>query len=455
MERILTQHTGHSDQRRLSQARARGAYEALRKALSMDPSEIVAEVSASGLRGRGGAGFPTGRKWSFIHAGPDQAVRLLCNADESEPGTFKDRYLMERDPHLVLEGVCIAAYAIGAHTAHIYLRGEYASVGTVLETALAEARDAQILEPTLLDSSYALRIRIQLGAGAYICGEETGLIQSLEGKRAYPRVRPPFPAVHGYMGQPTVVNNVETLANLPWIVQHGGEAFTRLGTERSTGTKLISVCGAVNRPGVYEVEMGYPLRDFLAGEAGGILGGRVLKALIPGGTSVPVLTAAEIEGVTIDFESMQRAGTMLGSGGMIVFDDTASMPHALASIAGFYAHESCGECTPCREGTGWFNWIIARLLAGEARPDDLELLLRLCTNVEGRTICGLGDAAVQPVRSFITKFRSEFEVLLPDVRDTRADWQRHGHGPRSARYGPLAEEAAHSEPVTGLPSARL
>ncbi|MGH2409412.1 MAG: NADH-ubiquinone oxidoreductase-F iron-sulfur binding region domain-containing protein, partial [Chloroflexota bacterium] len=291
--------------------------------------------------------------------------------------------------------------------------------------------------------------------GAYICGEETGLIQSLEGKRAYPRVRPPFPAVHGFMRQPTVVNNVETLANLPWIILHGGDAFAKIGTERSTGTKLISVCGAVNRPGVYEVEMGYPLHDFLAREAGGILDGRGLKALIPGGTSVPILTAQEAEAVTIDFESMQRAGTMLGSGGMIVFDDTADMPRALASISDFYAHESCGECTPCREGTGWFSWIIARLLAGEGRPNDLAQLLRICDNVEGRTICGLGDAAVQPVRSFITKFRSEFEAFLPSEPDARPDWQRHGHGPRTARQGPLDQEAAWAEPVAGPPSARL
>jgi NADH-quinone oxidoreductase subunit F len=455
MEPILTRHTGHGDQRSLAAARGRGAYEGLRKALAMTPPEIVAEVAASGLRGRGGAGFPTGRKWGFIRPQPDQQVHLLCNADESEPGTFKDRFLMERDPHLVIEGLCIAAYAIGAHTVHIYLRGEYAAVGGVLEAALVEARAAGILEPTLLDSSYTVAIRLQLGAGAYICGEETGLIQSLEGKRAYPRVRPPFPAVHGFMQHPTVVNNVETLANLPWIILRGGDAFAKMGTERSTGTKLISVCGAVNRPGVYEIEMGYPLREFLATEAGGILHGRALKAVIPGGTSVPILTEQEAEGVSLDFESLQRAGTMLGSGGMIILDETASMPQALATIAHFYAHESCGECTPCREGTGWFAWIIDRLLAGKGRPNDLMQLLRICDNVEGRTICGLGDAAVQPVRSFITKFRPEFEALLPATPDTRPDWQRHGHGPRTARHGPLEREAALSEPVAGPPGARL
>ncbi len=455
MERILTQHTDDDGQTRLAVAREHGAYEGLRKALTMTPAEVTAEVTASGLRGRGGAGFPTGRKWSFIRPQPNQAVYLLCNADESEPGTFKDRFLMEHDPHLVIEGLCIAAYAIGAHVVYVYLRGEYASVARVLEAALAEAREAGILGQTLRDSSYELSIRVQLGAGAYICGEETGLIQSLEGKRGYPRVRPPFPAVHGFVQQPTVVNNVETLANLPWIMLHGGDAFAQIGTPQSSGTKLISICGAVNRPGVYEVPMGYSLREFLAHEAGGILDGGAFKAVIPGGTSVPILTAQEAEAVSIDFESMQRAGTMLGSGGTIVFDERASMPHALATIADFYAHESCGECTPCREGTGWFSWIIARLLAGEGRPNDLDQLLRICDNVEGRTICGLGDAAVQPVRSFITKFRPEFEALLPTTKDARPDWQRHGHGPRTARFEAPSEEAAHSEPVAGLPSARL
>ncbi len=455
MERILTAQAGHDDQRTLAAARSRGAYEVLRRALDLTPQEVITAVTESGLRGRGGAGFPTGRKWAFIRPQPGQAVYLLCNADESEPGTFKDHYLLERDPHLVLEGVCIAAYAIGAHTAYIYLRGEYASLGRILESALAEARAAGLIGATLLDSSVALQIRMQLGAGAYICGEETGLIQSLEGRRGYPRVRPPFPAVHGFVNQPTVVNNVETLANLPWIMTHGTDAFARIGTEKSTGTKLISVCGAVNRPGVYEVEMGYPLSEFLDHEAGGILEGRALKAVIPGGTSVPVLTAQETEGVTIDFESMQHSGTMLGSGGMIVFDETASMPHALATMADFYAHESCGECTPCREGTGWMAWIIARLLAGQGRPDDLERLLRIGNNIEGRTICGLGDAAVQPVRSIITKFRPEFEALLPAVIDSRPDWQRHEHGPRTARHGDPAREATLSEPVTGPPTARL
>jgi NADH-quinone oxidoreductase subunit F len=454
MPALLTVNTGHTDQHQVAAARTRGAYAGLEKALALRPRDVIAEVTTSGLRGRGGAGFPTGRKWSFLRPEPDHPVYLLCNADESEPGTFKDRYLLERDPHLVLEGICIAAYAIGAHTAYVYLRGEYRTVGDILARALEEARAAGIIGETLLGSSYALDIRLQLGAGAYICGEETGLIQSLEGKRGYPRVRPPFPAVHGFVDEPTVVNNVETLANLPWIMREGGAAFAGIGTPQSPGTKLISVCGAVNRPGVYEVDMGYPLAEFLAREAGGILNGRVLKALIPGGTSVPILASADVAGVALDYESMRKAGTLLGSGGMIVFDDTTSMPQALANIAGFYAHESCGECTPCREGTGWFRWILERLLAGQGRADDLDRLLRLCDLVEGRTICGLGDAAVQPVRSFVAKFRPEFEALLPTTMDIRPEWQRHGHAPRTARHGPPAQEAAASEPVTGPPAAR-
>jgi NADH-quinone oxidoreductase subunit F len=454
MERILTRHTQYDDQTSLAAALARGAYAGLRKALSMSPGEVIGEVTTSGLRGRGGAGFPTGRKWSFIHPQPGHPVYLLCNADESEPGTFKDHLLLERDPHMVLEGVCIAAYAIGAHVAYIYLRGEYASIGAVLERALAELHADGILGGTLLGSEFALDIRLQLGAGAYICGEETGLIQSLEGKRAYPRVRPPFPAVHGFANEPTVVNNVETLANLPWIIQHGGAAYASLGTQQSPGTKLISVCGAVNRAGVYEIEMGYPLMQFLGHEAGGVLHGRALKAVIPGGTSVPILTADEAKPVTLDYESMRGAGTLLGSGGMIVFDETIDMPRALLNIAEFYAHESCGECTPCREGTGWFAWILRRLVNGDGRPSDLDLLLRLCGTIEGRTICALGDAAVQPVRSFLSKFRPEFEALVPRVATPGPDWQHHGHGPRSARHGPPAEEAWRSEPVVGPPLAR-
>ncbi len=455
MAQLLTRNVLDPAQRELQTALRSGAYLGFKQALSLPAHEVVAEIEASGLRGRGGAGFPTGRKWSFIHAALDQPVYLLCNADESEPGTFKDHYLIERDPHLVLEGVAIAAYAIGAHQAYIYMRGEYASIAETLARALGEALDAQIVGPNCMNSGYDLRITIQLGAGAYICGEETGLIQSLEGRRAYPRVRPPFPAVHGFLQEPTVVNNVETLACAARIMAEGAEAFKDLGTKQSAGTKLISVSGAVERPGVYEVEMGHPLMEFLAHEAGGVRRGRGLKGVIPGGTSVPILTAEEAAPLTIDYESMQSAGTMLGSGGMIVFDEDTRMPHALLRIAEFYAHESCGECTPCREGTGWMAWVLRRLLAGEGRPDDLELLLRVGDNIEGRTICGLGDASVQPVRSFIQKFRPEFEALLPKEEQGTLAWQSHGHGPRSGRFGSPAKEAMRSQAVDGPPTAAL
>ncbi len=455
MTRILTRHTDQPDQVQLDVARRGGAYQGFEAALSRSRQEVIQEVEASGLRGRGGAGFPTGRKWSFIHPAPDRPVYLLCNADESEPGTFKDHYLLKRDPHLVLEGIAIAAYAIGAHKAYLYLRGEYASLAMVMAGAIEQAKAAGILGDSCLGSGYGLRVSIQLGAGAYICGEETGLIQSLEGRRAYPRVRPPFPASAGFLDQPTVVNNVETLANLPWIMTEGADRYAGVGTGRSAGTKLVSLSGQVSRPGVYEVTMGRPLLQFLNEEGGGMPPGRQLKAVIPGGTSVPILSADEAAGVTIDYESMQAAGTMLGSGGMIAFDDTAQMPPALLRIAEFYAHESCGECTPCREGTGWMAWVLKRLLAGEGRVNDLDLLLRTGDNMEGRTICGLGDAAVQPVQSFIRKFRPEFEALLPPAPDPSPPWQRHGHGPRSARMGPPAVEAALSEPVEGPPTASL
>ena len=455
MPSYLTRHVGDPSQTSLATATNHGAYLGLKQALSLPREEVIAEIEASGLRGRGGAGFPTGRKWSFIHPQQGESVYLLCNADESEPGTFKDHYLMERDPHLVLEGVAIAAYAIGSHHAYVYMRGEYLSLARIMARALGEALEAGVLGGNCLGSGYELQVSIQLGAGAYICGEETGLIQSLEGKRAYPRVRPPFPAGHGFLSEPTVVNNVETLASAARIMAEGAEAFAAMGTERSRGTKLISVSGAVAKPGVYEVELGYPLLEFLQHEAGGVRLGRRLKAIIPGGTSVPVLTADEAAPLTIDYESMQSAGTMLGSGGMIVFDETTAMPHALLRIAEFYAHESCGECTPCREGTGWMAWVLRRLLAGEGRPKDLELLLRVGDNIEGRTICGLGDASVQPVRSFIQKFRGEFEALLPQAHPTDPLWQIHGHGPRTGRFRSPAEEAAHSQAVEGPPTASL
>ncbi|MEW6210887.1 MAG: NADH-quinone oxidoreductase subunit NuoF, partial [Acidobacteriota bacterium] len=391
--------------------RERGGYRALEKALAMEQSAVIEEVKTSGLRGRGGAGFPTGMKWSFVPRNTGKPTYLLCNADESEPGTFKDRLLLERDPHLLIEGMAIAAYALDCHLSYIYMRGEFGFLVETVESALGEAYKAGLLGPSVMGRDFALDIHLHLGQGAYICGEETSLIESLEGNRGYPRIKPPFPAVSGFLASPTVVNNVETLAALPWIITNGGAAYAQMGTERSKGTKLFSVSGHITRPGTYEVELGYPLMDFIRNESGGMRDGRALKAVIPGGSSVPVLTASECEGVLLDYESLLKAGSMLGSGGMIVLDETTRMPETLSVIADFYAHESCGQCTPCREGTGWAAKILRNLITGKGKKADIDLLLKIADMMEGKTICPLADADVMPIRSFVTKFRSEFEAL--------------------------------------------
>lgn len=410
-KRLLLANIDKPDQVKFEKYRERGGYKALEKALQMEPLKVQEEVKTSGLRGRGGAGFPTGMKWSFVPRNTGKATYLLCNADESEPGTFKDRELMIKDPHLLIEGMAIACFALECHLSYIYIRGEYEFVGNVVQTALDEAYREGILGPSVMGKDFALDIYIHYGQGAYICGEETSLIESLEGYRGYPRIKPPFPAVSGFLASPTVVNNVETLMAVPWIIENGGAAYAAMGTEKSKGTKLFSVSGHINKPGVYEVELGYPLMDFINNECGGIRAGHTLKAVIPGGSSVPVLKAEECEGVLLDYESLLKAGTMLGSGGMIVFDDTVSMPHALSVIADFYAHESCGQCTPCREGTGWAAKILRKLIKGEGKKSDLNLLLKIADMMEGKTICPLADADVMPIRSFVTKYRNEFEAL--------------------------------------------
>ena len=391
--------------------RKRGGYKALEKALKMEPAAVTEEVKASGLRGRGGAGFPTGMKWSFVAKNTGKPTYLLCNADESEPGTFKDRLLLERLPHLLIEGMAIASYALDCHLAYIYMRGEFGFLERPIEKALDEAYASGLLGPSVLGKDFALDLYLHLGQGAYICGEETSLIESLEGYRGYPRIKPPFPAASGFLASPTVVNNVETLCALPWIIENGSAAYSAIGTEKSKGTKLFSVSGHINKPGVYEVNLGYPLMDFINNECGGIANGRKLKAVIPGGSSVPVLKAEECEGVLLDYESLLKAGSMLGSGGMIVLDDTVKMPETLSVIADFYAHESCGQCTPCREGTGWASKILRNLVAGKGKRSDIDLLLKVADMMEGKTICPLADADVMPIRSFVTKFRSEFEAL--------------------------------------------
>jgi NADH-quinone oxidoreductase subunit F len=318
---------------------------------------------------------------------------------------------MEYDPHLLIEGMAIACYALNCHLSYIYMRGEFEFMESIVQGALDEAYDAGMLGPSVMGQDFALDLYLHLGQGAYICGEETALIESLEGYRGYPRIKPPFPAVQGFLASPTVVNNVETLCALPWIINNGAAAYAEIGTEKSKGTKLFSVSGHVGKPGVYEVDLGYPLLDFVYNEAGGIPGGRKLKAVIPGGSSVPVLTAAECEGVLLDYESLAKAGSMLGSGGMIVFDETVKMPEVLSVIADFYAHESCGQCTPCREGTGWAAKVLRNIVAGRGKKSDMDLLLKIADMMEGKTICPLADADVMPIRSFLTKFRGEFEAL--------------------------------------------
>ncbi len=412
MELVLTKNFTVPDAHKIDVYERTGGYQTLRKALQMKPEEITEEVKSSGLRGRGGAGFPCGMKWGFVPKNTGKPVYLCVNADEGEPGTFKDRALLELDPHRIVEGTIIAAYAIGAKTAYVYIRGEFDLPRRRLEAALAEAAAKGYLGKNILKSGWDLDIFIHRGAGAYICGEETSLIESIEGKRGYPRIKPPFPAVHGLFGCPTVVNNVETLSAIPFIIEKGSVAYRKMGTEKSTGTKLLSVSGPVQRPGVYEVEMGVPLRKFLEKEVGWMRPGKVLKAVIPGGSSVPPLTAEEVEEVSLDYESMQSKGTFLGSGGMIVIDDDTCMVKALANLAHFYSHESCGQCTPCREGTGWSYQIIRRMVDGESRPGDLELIQDIGRQMMGRTVCVLADSLSMPIASYTAKFPEEFEAHL-------------------------------------------
>jgi len=405
--------------------RREGGYASTEKAIkTMTPDAIVNEVKTSGLRGRGGAGFPTGLKWSFL-AKPEGVPRyLVCNADESEPGTFKDRYLMEKIPHLLIEGMITSSFALGANTSYIYIRGEYSHAYKILEKAIAEAYAAGFLGKNILGSGYDLDLYMQLGAGAYICGEETALLESLEGKRGNPRIKPPFPAVAGLWGRPTVVNNVETIAAVVPIINMGGAEYAKIGIGRSTGTKLISASGHINKPGVYEIDLGLPVEEFIYSDeyCGGIKGGRELKAVVAGGSSVPVLPAdlilktAKGEARLMSYESLAdggfATGTMLGSGGFIVMDETTSIVKNLFTFARFYHHESCGQCSPCREGTGWMEKIMRKILSGKGSMSDIDLLWDIQSKIEGKTICPLGDAAAWPVASAIRHFRSEFENYI-------------------------------------------
>jgi NADH-quinone oxidoreductase subunit F len=406
-----------------------GGYEDLKKALTMDPQDIVKEVKVSGLRGRGGAGFPCGVKWGFIKPGGPKPAYLICNADESEPGTFKDRYIIHQDPHQLLEGMIISCFAVNAHLAYIYIRGEFPEGAKILERALAEAREHGFLGKDILGSGFDLEIYVFRGAGAYICGEETGLIESMEGKRPYPRIKPPyFPAVLGLYLCPTIVNNVETLCNVKYIVRIGGAEYSKIGKPNNTGTRLLCVSGDVQRPGYYEFEVGgITMGELIYDICGGLKPGRTLKAVIPGGSSAKVLSAKDrykiktkrpdgtmveneigLEDVPLDFDTLAAVGSMAGSGGVIVMDDTREMVWALNNINEFYAHESCGQCTPCREGSLWMKKITERMLHGGGAERDTDTLKSVADNIAGRTICAFGEACAWPTQSFVAKFRDEF-----------------------------------------------
>jgi NADH-quinone oxidoreductase subunit F len=392
----------------------RGGYEALRTALGTSREDVLAQLDASAIRGRGGAGFAMGKKASFLPKG-DMTKYLVCNADESEPGTFKDRELMQKSPHMLIEGMVIAAYAIGSTRAFIYIRGEYSLQADILEAAVEEANARGFLGDRILGSDHSLELWVHRGAGAYICGEETALLDSLEGKRGNPRLKPPFPANQGLYQGPTLINNVETLATVPAIMRMGGEEYAKLGTQGSTGTKLVSVSGHVQRPGNYEIELGMPSREIIYGLAGGPPEGREVKLWFPGGSSAPVLTGEDLD-LPYDFDSMAKAGSMLGSGAIIVVDDSTSVVDVALKTAKFYRHESCGKCTPCREGTNWTVKMIERIKLGEATPMDLDIMASVQENIIGNCLCVLGDAMAMPIGSMIAKFRGEFEAYIEDAR---------------------------------------
>jgi NADH-quinone oxidoreductase subunit F len=392
----------------------RGGYKSLRKALSMTPEEVLEQLKASRLRGRGGAGFAMGTKVSFLPKG-EMDKYLVCNADESEPGTFKDRELMQKTPHSLIEGIVIAAYAAGASRAFIYIRGEYVLQADVLDASVREAREASYVGENVLGSGFSLSLVVHRGAGAYICGEETGLLDSLEGKRGNPRLKPPFPAIQGLYQGPTLINNVETLSTVPTIVAMGGEEYAKLGVETSTGTKVVSISGHVQKPGNYEIELGIPSREIVYELAGGPPEGRKVKCWFPGGSSSPVLTGEDLD-IPYDFDSLAKAGTMLGSGAIIVADDSTPILDVALKVAKFYRHESCGKCTPCREGTNWTVEMLERIDAGEATPMDLDIMASVQEHIMGNCLCVLGDAMAMPIGSIIAKFRPELEAHMEKAR---------------------------------------
>jgi NADH-quinone oxidoreductase subunit F len=407
-EPVLTARWGDPDAVTIDGYRRTGGYQALTKALAMDPAAVIDEVKASGLRGRGGAGFPTGTKWSFIPQGTGKPVYVVCNFDESEPGTFNNREMVERDPHQLLEGLIICAYAVRCRTAFVYCRGEFVWPGTVLERAVAEAYDQGLLGSNVGGTDYALDVVVHRGAGAYICGEETALLESLEGYRGQPRLRPPFPAVEGLYAAPTVINNVETLSNVPHIIDRGAEWYASIGTEKSTGPGVFSISGKVERPGNYEAPMGTTARELIEEYAGGVKDGAALKAFTPGGSSTPFLTNEHLD-VQMGFDEVAAAGSLLGTKAMIVLDERDCVVEAVKRFTEFYAHESCGKCTPCREGTWWTSRVLGRMEGGRGREEDIDLLQEVGHNMLFRAFCALADGAVSPIDSSIKYFRDEYE----------------------------------------------
>ncbi len=410
--KILSAKFAIKDSNKLAVAKKHGAYTTIDKLFAMKQEEVIEEVKNSGLRGRGGAGFPTGVKWGFLPKGLDKPVYLAVNSDESEPATFKDRYILVEDPHMLIEGIIIACYAINSHDAYIYIRGEYVTQIKELQDAIDEAYKAKLLGKKVGKHNYRVDITVHRGAGAYICGEETALLESIEGKKGQPRSKPPFPAVEGLYACPTIINNVQSIASLPWIIANGADAYKQYGTEKAPGTHLFGISGHVEKPGMYELPLGLPLLDVINEMAGGVWKGRQLKGVIPGGSSCPILTPEEAATATLDYESMAEHKTMFGSGGIVVIDETVSIPELTLNLIQFYHHESCGQCTPCREGLGWMEKIVKQILAGEAEMRDLDLIRELCDNIEGKTVCVLAAACTMPVRALLDKYRDEFEALL-------------------------------------------
>ncbi len=422
--KILSAKFAIKDAHKLKVAKKHGAYATLDKLFAMAPVDVIDEVKRSGLRGRGGAGFPAGVKWGFLPKDTGKPVYLAVNSDESEPATFKDRYILVKDPHLLIEGIIICSYAIGSHDTYIYIRGEYTTQVKALQAAIDEAYKAGYLGDKVAGQDYRIDVTVHRGAGAYVCGEETALLESIEGKKGQPRAKPPFPAVAGLYGCPTIINNVQSIASLPYILDKGADAYRAYGTEKSSGTHLFGISGHVERPGMYELPLGLPLLEVIDTIAGGVWKGRKLKGVIPGGSSTPVLLPEEAKTVTLDYESMAAHKTMFGSGGIVVLDETVDIVALVKNLIDFYHHESCGQCTPCREGLGWMLKLIKKILRGEGSPADIDLLRELCDNIEMKTVCVLSAACTMPVRSYLDKFRPEFEAYVTKTNASPAGLQQ-------------------------------